>query len=227
MIELIFAIVIMGFVMLSMPMLMMQIKQSSKLSSQQESIAMISSKMNLIMTQQWDDIQTRLSNQSFVVETNGVAGLSNGGPGTMRGARITFQNTRVFTNPTIQASALLEIENDAGKEPGFLMDDIDDFNNFTTTLNLQDATPNLNTDYIDQKAVIKTNVNYVSYGNSFTGLNLAPLLVGPSGGTSNIKEILGELTTTNTSELSSDTKISLRAFSVNIGGYDVETRGGI
>ena len=224
MIELIFAIVIMGFVMLSIPMLMMQVKHASKLSSKQESIAMIASQMNLIMTHQWDDIQTRVTNDSFVVSTAGSNQLNV--TGTMRGARTQFQNTRVFSTPAIAATNVLAIELD-GKVDGIIMDDVDDYNNFNTTLLLQDATPNDKSDYIDKEVNIATSVNYVSYGDNFNGLALAPAPLGAVTVTTNIKEIIGVLTTANTSEMSSGNTIRLRAFSSNIGGYDVETREGI
>jgi len=227
MIELIFAIVIMGFVMLSIPMLMMQVKESSKLSSKQESIAMIATQMNLIMTQQWDDIQTRSNNDSFIVTTNGVDSLKQNGTSTFRGSRTKFQNTRIFANPNINASTTLGIElND--KPANAVMDDVDDYNNFSVNLVVQEATPNLNTDYIDNEINITTTVSYVSYGDNFNGSALTP---NPSNTalstTSNIKLIEGLLTTSNSSELSKNTNIKLRAFSSNIGGYDVETVGGI
>jgi type II secretory pathway pseudopilin PulG len=224
MIELIFAIVILSFVMMSIPMLMMEVKQTSKIESKQESIAMIATQMNLIMTQQWDDIQTRGGNDSFIVTTDGVTSLSQNG--TFRGIRNKFQGSRVFSTPNILASTELKIETD-GKPPGEFMDDIDDYNGYDARMVIQDGLENENADYIDKEIHIRTGVKYISYGDSFSGTSLNPSFNGATVKTSNIKEIYSVLTTTNISKLTEGNTITLRAFSSNIGGYDPETRGGI
>ena len=220
MIELIFAIVIMSFVMLSLPIIIMQVKQSNSLAIKQESIALISSQVNLILTYQWDDVQTRGNNQSFILKTNsGVSGLEYNLGTNLKGNRTAFINSRRYSTESLFASDKLILEKD--KTATFLTDDIDDFNGKTMTLLIETSEETSDSKYLDTKVNINTAINYANYTGDMNNPNITLVNSGSASKSTNIKSIDALLTT-----IKSKNKMRLKAFSTNIGGYNTETRGG-
>ena len=220
MIELIFAIVIMSFVMLSLPIIMMQVKQSTDLAIKQESIALISSQVNLILTHHWDDVQTRGNNSSYILKTNSGNKKIEFNPLTnLKGNRVTFKTSRRYSTESLFASDVLTLEKD--KDSIYLDDDIDDFNNKKMTLTIEASESASESKYLDTKVNLNTVVSYAKYVGDMSDPNIVLTNGGVSVVSTNIKSVNTLLTTPN-----SKTKIRLKGFSTNIGGYNSETLGG-
>jgi len=216
MIELIFAIVIMGIVLMSAPQLISTAAQSTNVGLQQESINEAAARINMILTYPWDQNDTNDSCIPPVLHvTNGDTKLDVVGSTARRvGVDInSSSHTFICDGQEFGASAI-------GSDGS---DDIDDFSG---TINLAtDASGSGGTDYLEKSTVqIVTTINYISDSASY---NQASFAYTPSsltgGGTSNIKEINATLTSTSTaSELVKN--IALTAFSCNIGGFEYESR---
>lgn len=219
MIELIFAIVIMGIVLMSAPMLISTATQSTFVALQQEGINEAASRVNMVMGYAWDEQNTQ-ENYLFPIlhVTSGDSAFDESGTTARRvGTPMASQRTFILSdadNSNLNASAL-------GPDGGD-QDDIDDFGG-TSLTNIETAT----IDYAEKTTVsIGTAIAYT--GDSVTGgYNQATVtfvpFAAPGGATTNIKSITVNLTSTSgTGELAKN--IILRAFTCNIGGYNLEER---
>lgn len=219
MIELIFAIVIMGIVMMSAPMLISSASQSIGVTLQQEGVNEASSRVNMLLTHAWDEQDTNNSCIPPVLTTLGDGELNS----TTNNRRIGVpknSNSRTFLCGTTELNASV-LGPDAGD---ITKDDIDDFANTTLVVDLTGAGGK---DYIEQNTVnIATAVTYASDSANYTNQTIVynAGATAPAA-TSNIKAIAVTLTSTAaaaTPELSKN--IVLRAFSSNIGSYEFESR---
>ena len=235
MIELIFALVIMGIVMMSAPMLISQSQKSTVVVLQQEAIAAGASNLNMIMSRHWDEADTNTTlGAPIITVDNGHAQLDNPRIGTPIGAKSNRKfidnlgNEQNATDPSrfgpIVASTF---ENDDALSS---YDDIDDFatidNNLSTLLEVDSA---LRGDLVDIKPntigkkgmVFETEINYVEDDTTEDTFQAAALTYNPSTNSAtstNIKHITLTITTdSNIDEL--EKKIILKAFSSNIGTY--------
>ncbi len=217
MIELIFAIVIMGIVLMSAPMLISTATQSTFVALQQEGINEAASRVNMIMGYAWDEQNTQ-DNYIFPIlhVTSGDPAFDESGYTARRvGTPMTSQRTFILSdanNSDLNASAL-------GSD-GADLDDIDDFGG-TSLTNIETAT----IDYVEKATVnISTTIAYTAdsitggYNNNDT-ITFVPF--GAPGGTTNIKSITVNLTG-SAGELTKN--IILRAFTCNIGSYKLEER---
>jgi len=227
MIELIFAIVVMGIVMLSVPQLLSTASQSGYVAIQQEAINEASTQMNIIMGHYWDENNTDDVNQPVLNTSNGnlnlrgIGGLRNRRKGTPKNSKRNF----IITGGALELNASV-IGQDATD-----MDDIDDFNGVTRTLHLEETSAV--SDYIEKNTInIVSNVSYISDkpsdgtytdpGDSNLRFDLNTTAF-PAGQTTNIKHI--QVTLTSTSGVNELNKtIILHAFSCNIGTYNLEER---
>ena len=230
MIELIFAIVIMGIVLMSAPMLISTATKSSYIAMQQESIASAASEIGMILTQHWDEGNANLSETSPILVTAGDGDL-NQTTATGRRAGTPLSSERGFflsSGGTLTASTSTNFTTEGD------FDDIDDFNGNDTTLkvyNSEDTQTNIG-DYIDTNISIRTTVAYIDdtpTSGSYVGSSSTISLNDPfnrgtgAGATSNIKLVSVRLTTTNNaSEL--EKNIILHAFTCNIGTYELAER---
>jgi len=224
MIELIFAIVVMGIVMLSVPMVLSQSSKSIYTGLQQEAIAAISAQMAIITTYHWDENDTNLSLGSPILETNSTnAGLQeNGSTGRRVGMPQNSARTyRINTGGRLSASAIgLNSDENSSIET---FDDIDDFNGGSIALT-SESTSTENGDYIDKNITITTSIGYGEDNVDFNASSITFNALSPSAtGTTNIKNITLVLTTNNT-EVELEKNITMRAFSCNIGSYKLNTR---
>ena len=218
MIELVFAIVIMGIAVMSAPSLISTATQSTESVFAQESIDQGVTRIAMILTYPWDEND---ANSSFPL----VLRVSNGDPALEPSASDPFRRKGVPKNPG-PSGAIVEagkhrvfatqqgeelnasaIGLDAGEGPGS-EDDIDDFTD--TTLQTVQSTGG---DYVLSGVTIATSVSYASdsanYGNrSFT---YVPVAGSP---TTNIKKIDVNVSSTH------GLPITLHAFSCNIGGIE-------
>ena len=222
MIELIFAIVIMGITMMSAPMLISTATQSTYVALQQEGINEAASRVNMIMGYAWDENNTddRYMPQILHV-SNGDTALDENGT-TARRIGIPTKSQRTFISSDRNVSDL-NASSTLGSDAGDL-DDIDDFiGNIALNL-IQTAT----VDYTEKNTIkINTAVTYVSDSTS-SGYDQSTITYSPftaSAATTNVKAIT--VTLTSTDAINADVlgkTIILRAFSCNIGGYEFKTR---
>ncbi len=222
MIELIFAIVIMGIVMMSAPMLVSTATQSSYVAIQQEGINEAASRVHMIMGYAWDENNVNDDYRPPILTvTNGDPALDKNNT-TQRRIGIPMASHRTFiqsdTNTTsnLNASALGK---DGITEPA---DDIDDF---TDPISLEFVERDDNTVGYVEKTTININTTIVyntdnaDYNQST--ISYVPFITGVA--TTNIKSIEVNLTSiSGVDEL--EKTIILRAFSSNIGGYTFEER---
>lgn len=199
MIELIFAIVVIGITLLSIPLMVNQASESSYTTLQQEAIAAAASDISLIMTREWDEANTNDTLDSTILTT---------ASGNYDQAARTNLRSRTYFSSTGGTRAASTLGADTGD-----LDDIDDVNGIHTTL----ATPDLGSDLIDQTMTIATTVSYLNDGTT------SPVGTSASGATSNIKGITITLTSGGTTpELQK--QIKLNAFSSNVGSYKLERK---
>jgi len=233
MIELIFAIVIMGIALMSAPNLISQASMGSLSAVQQEAIAACASEMGMIMTRHWDEADTNESDFSPILvvdedidDLNEAIGADGNGTGRRKGTpQASSRSFLTASGQRLNASvALNEDADDAGE-----FDDIDDFNGHTTTLSvgvIGEDTDAQTGDYIDTTLEIDSNVWYIpSPTGSYASVNknFNTPFAGGAGGTSNIKAISATITSSgHNTEL--NTNITLRAFMCNIGTYELKRR---
>ncbi len=224
MIELIFSIVIMGIVLLSAPMLISVASKSTSVALQQEGINEAATRINMILTYDWDDnsINVPCGTTSPILHANGANALK-----IVLGPKKTRIGVPANSNShTFDCSGLLQYNASAtmGQELPNTIDDIDDFNNVGLALVLNSGVGGK--DYIENpvttgghNVLINTAINYVDdaadYDKEFTfnfNSGSAP------ASTTNIKAINVTLTSSST-EKELEKNIVMHAFSCNIGSY--------
>ena len=223
MLELIFAIVVMGIVMLAAPMLMSQATQGSLNTVKQEAINAAAAQISLVQSVQWDESDTNPSTGAPILKvtsgypnfdevTSAISGTTVN-VGRRAGTPQTSKRSFVFSklNPSLRLGASA-IGPDGGDN-----DDVDDFTGTKTLVNIA-ATSATKGDYVQQLQVA-TAVSYVSDVPSSFGVSTvyAP---SSSGATTNVKEISVRVYAVN----NTDTNVTLRAFVSNIGSFDFDER---
>lgn len=224
MIELIFALVIMGIVLMSAPMLIQQSVKSSNVGLQQEAITATASHTSMVLSMYWDE------EDSFQEEN--TTGTTNGDILDINRSGFTFPNnsqSRVkplrlpsvsIIVPTINTSST----NDANETNYFEFDDVDDFNGETFGLvifNDEESSSDIG-DYVDNNISITTTVNFVEdMPVSGLAINTSDVNFTVMTVPTNIKLITVNLISNqNVDELNKN--ITLQAFSCNIGSYSIE-----
>ena len=215
MIELIFAIVIMGITLMSIPNLIYQASESGYTTIQQESIAAAASDLSLILAREWDENGTNPSSGSPILNTDSsVASLLS----ARDGARSRSYATGLGGAP-LNASTIV-----AGGDGDF--DDMDDVHGITGSVTLMDGTQDL----IDINITVDTNVTYItdSAGSAWDSSQALTFNFPPTGtpptGTTNIKHVSIKLTSTSSVEELADKEIIFNAFSCNLGSYKLERK---
>ena len=224
MLELIFAIVIMGIILMSAPQLISTAAKSGYVAIQQEAINEAASQVNMIMGYQWDENDVneqyidpilQVSNGHSDLDEDGTTGRRQGTP---------EQSYRSFVRSDgvddLAASTSLAKETGETEE-----DDIDDFTGTTVHLVLIPEST-LKADYIETTTIdINRTVAYSDDTASYNSSNFTydPFNAPTSGPTTNIKSITVTLTSSSgLDEL--DKEITLRGFSCNIGAYKLEEK---
>jgi hypothetical protein len=224
MLELIFAIVIMAIILMSAPQLLSTAAKSGYVAIQQEAINEAASHVNMIMGYHWDESATDESYVDPILRVaSTTAGLVEAVP-TGRRLGTPEESYRSFIrsdgNNTLSASTL---GFDTG-ETNVNRDDMDDFVGTSNIVLVPETS--LVANYLETTININTAITYstdnVNYNQS--AITYDPF-VDSGGATTNIKSIVVTVTeaaTTTAQEL--DKEIKLRAFSCNIGGYQLEER---
>jgi hypothetical protein len=230
MIELIFAIVIMGLVMMSAPMMISTATQSAETTFQQESIAIAATKISNITTYAWDQSNTQAAHNGNGL--NRVLAVSSAGENELEDRNGTFKRQPIDVNITASAKSDFGSQQDFDTEANTTEtrnNDIDDFDNNSFSLSVtNDASGSQSTatssdkgGYMDVNLTIATevkyindNANYASCSTSSNGCAFSNPFSGASpAGTTNIKMIQVTLTSSNVA----DKKIVLKSFACNIG----------
>jgi len=219
MIELIFAIVIMGFALMSIPNLLALSANSGYTSLQQEAIATASADISLILSREWDESNTIDTIGEVILKTDGDSNLEE-----RLGGR-----TRIKGSVPINASSASYLK--ADMDNGVLdNDDIDDANGKKGILTTVVTTSSTQTGNVDKYIEINTEVIYISDKEKKGIWNSSKEVIYdyPSNPTklttrSNIKHIKTTLTS-NSGVKELDKNIVMSAFSCNIGGYKISRK---
>ena len=234
MIELIFALVIMGIVLMSAPMLIQQSVKSSNVALQQEAIVAAASHTSLLLSLYWDERNApndeNASNDNYgeildINRTNFT--YPNRNNSSLRSISLTEINATINTMDT----------NDTNETDIFKFDDVDDFNKEPFGLMIFNSESS-NSDYVDIDINITTNVNFAQdipttllttdinvtdiTSNTSVINNVTPSDITTLSDTNstNIKFITVNLTSNqNVEELNKS--ITMKAFSCNIGQYSI------
>ena len=231
MIELIFALVVIGLVLMTAPMIRSTAAKSSFVAIQQESVNEAASHINIVMGYHWDEGATdeHYIDPILVVSTTGDSDLSSFKLGSWRiGTPIESSRSIIREDGTknIPAVTPANLGMDAGEPPE---DDVDDFIGSYTLKAYGSPT----SDVVDKNIKVATSVSYAldspSAGSGpyrttggdgkiqFNGLT------DTTAGSTNIKHIRVTLTTDSTADELEKT-IVLHSFVCNIGAYKLERK---
>lgn len=223
MIELIFALVIMGIVLMSAPQLISTAAKSGYVTIQQESINEAAAQVNMVLGYYWDEAA---ADESFLppvlhvgagnsdLNESGTSGLRKGTP------RLSQRSFIRDDSQELNATAIASLGSDSTDR-----DDVDDFSGDTNLTLVAGSSA----DYIETDTInINTAVSYITDGgsyapNSSNEITFSPNFSSSPGDTTNIKRITVTLTSTaDIDEL--EKNIVLNAFSCNIGATEFEER---
>ncbi len=210
MIELIFAIVVIGITLMSIPQLLSVSAKGGYTALQQEAIAQVSSDVSLLLTREWDEEGSDSNMHSPILKSDGNAGLSE-----RNGARSRSYHSA--TGETYTATTTLEDDGDG--------DDIDDIaHDGLVTLEPTGI------DSIDKNILISYTVEYAlddPTGSAWDTSNVVaynePFSPATPASTTNIKRIKAVLiSNSGVEELKKE--ISINAFSCNVGSFQLERK---
>ncbi len=229
MIELIFAIVIMGIVLMSTPMLISTAAKSSFVTIQQEAINEAASQLNMIMGYQWDEHNTNEDYIPLILKVSSTETeldeVNISAEPTGRRLGTPDESYRTFLQSDGNRSDASTLGKDTGETVDDNFDDMDDFTGSTVHLTLIETSSADNvekTTDINISRTIAYSDDNASY-NSSTGIISYDPFGSPTGSTTNIKSITVTLIS-NSGVEELDKEIILRAFSCNIGGYKLEEK---
>jgi hypothetical protein len=217
MIELIFAIVVMGIAMLALPMITAQSSKGIESAIMQESVSEVASNMNIVLAKYWDEENTKAGQESMILSTTN-------GNFAARSGLIQDYNGRTTKDQTAASNDLtFSVADDPDGS-----DDLSDFNTQVINLDVYSNQENqvYEGDYIDKSISLATTVafapdNVAVAGNTLT-YNFDPKAAAAAGST-DIKRVNITLTTANTAAVSQSgslkdiEEIQLNGFSCNIG----------
>ena len=218
MIELIFALVIIGIVLMSAPMLIQQSVKSSNVALQQEAISVAASQVAIVLSMHWDENNTNIpAGASPILDANRThypfppAGLTD-----VTG-RNTDENNTLTPTPFNNFGKDETNSSDTNESSYINFDDVDDYNNqnFGLMLFNNESTSSDIGEYVDVNISIKTTVRYTQESNVLNNIHTA------TSPYSNIKAIKVNLTS-NSGVEELDKNITFQAFSCNIGTYAIK-----
>ena len=233
-IELIFAIVIIGITLISVPNLMKTTAKASNQAISQESISSVASHIDMVMAQFWDENSTnpKYNNPILKVELeNSSLSEASDSNGYLLGRRVgsaisSPRRYAVDINGTKLSATPATLIGKDGNETD--ADDVDDFDNQTVSLVDRNSTPADLGDYKDQTVQITTAINYISdKPTNGATYNLSSISFDDPFSASNIKTQstnIKTITVVLQSSNNSNKTIILRAFSCNIGSSSLKER---
>ena len=231
MIELIFAIVVMGIALLSAPMMLETAGKSNNVAFHQESIAIVAAQVSAMLTYAWDEQNT----QTFPSRDNTLSVASGDTKLDGNNSHPNQENrTRSANAATAVATFGMNKENETiGSVIHFeaIPDDVDDFEHTDSNLTIAKSGNQLSQygDIMDTSVIMSTHVTYLNdaakYDNpsgrfSFSKVDEAAWTA--IANSTNIKLISTTLISTNVEK-----EIKLHAFMCNIGAAQPNTRKSI
>ena len=213
-IELVISIVIIGMVMMSIPMLIMESEENDEYSILQETILANRTKLAQIMTYRWDENAVEpLTGIIRIVDTLGDSDLNRSVSNKRAGNVIKNFRRKMLDTPTFATMAVDGL------------DDIDDFNGQNSQVVFQEATASQGMGYKNRNFNLLVNVQYISdsanYNNPTISFSFDASATSPTS--TNIKMI-----TLDTLFASVDNRTNIpfrfRAFACNIGSIQLEER---
>ncbi len=229
MIELIFALVIMGIVLMTAPMLINTAAKSGYVTIQQEAINEAASQVNMIMGYHWDEnsadelyIDPILKVSSTSADSELDELNTTASPSTGRRAGTPKESYRAF----IRSDGIRPSATTIPSTPNSIKNDVGDFNG--EIIHLEDKSggaagdiDNIEKNTIDIAIAVKYIPDTTAYNSNDITFNYSNSVTAT--GTTNIKDI--NVTLTSSSGLDElDKEITLHAFSCNIGGYKLEEK---
>ena len=229
MIELIFAIVIMGIIMLSVPQIVSSATKSTYIGMQQEAINMAATQLSEMMTFAWDENDANMSEKMPVLQTASafIPNCINATPPGVTSASGRLCRgfvTNASFNATATTAALGADIND------FERDDVDDFDdsNLTMTIYGGEGIETQKGNYVDTQVKLRSTISYgddtprtTSAAPSAGGYDRNIAFANPfrfiMPNSTNIKLLSITLTSDNSSDEIGQKQISLSAFMCNIG----------
>jgi hypothetical protein len=220
MVELVFALVIMGIVLMSAPMLISTVSKSINVALQQEGINEAASRLGIILTHEWDENNVNVpceGTPSILHTTSPVTALEEYNNTQLRIGVPPTSNSHTYdcNGNEYNATAI-------GSEDGYY-NDIDDFDGSSALVEVT-ASGTGGKNYIETDTVqISTTVQYAADAGSNPNYNSKSITYVPSTAsstTSNIKLISTTLTSTSSAEELNQKQITLRTFSCNLGSYN-------
>lgn len=210
MLELVFAIVIMGIAVMSLPLILTQVQTNNAFALQQEAILAAKTKIGDILTHEWDNNSYDTTAQrSFALDTtNGDVELGRVGTTNQRIGHINADYRRKLYDATVvlndrSASAI-------GADGGDL-DDIDDFSGQATTIAATETAGTL--DYVFTTLTLTPTITYASDAATYRNSTLTDFTFNPANAATtptNIKTVSVQVS-------GASQTITLRAFSCNVG----------
>ena len=241
MIELIFAIVIMGIVMLSAPLMVSTATQSSSVAFQQESIAIAAAHANTLMTYAWDEKNTNSYKIDSGGSPNNILTVANGHGDIDSAYRLiasAYLRTPDGNLSSVRGTFGGQDGNNSvlGLKAELIKDDVDDFHGASASLSIANGTStsakSFEDDYMDTDITLSTDIAYFNDSPTSnyaacktTGCAFSKLFddTETQPASSNIKRIKVTLESGNVD----DKKIILRSFMCNIGAATPLKRGSI
>jgi len=208
MIELVFAIVIMGIAVMSLPLILTQVQNNNAFAMQQEAILAAKAKIGDILTYEWDDNSYDATAQrSYVLDTlNGNVELNRMGATGLRAGHINADYRRKMFDTSIALA-----DRSATATNTTSGNDIDRFNGQATTIAATLGNAGQGLDYVFTLTLTPA-ITYASDTATYsdTPLNNFVFDFTNANAITNIKTISVQVT-------GGDQSITLRAFTCNIG----------
>jgi Tfp pilus assembly protein PilV len=208
MIELVFAIVIMGIAVMSLPLILTQVQNNNAFAMQQEAILAAKAKIGDILTYEWDDNSySATAQRSYVLDTlNGNGDLNRAGTTDRRVGHVNANYRRKLFDSSIALTA--RSATDTNTTGG---NDIDRFNGQDTNISATLENAGKGLDYVFA-LTLKPTITYASDTATYSNnpLNNFVFDFANANAITNIKTISVQVT-------GGDQNITLRAFTCNIG----------
>lgn len=203
MLELVFAIVVMGIAVMSLPLILTQVQTNNTFSLQQEAILAAKTKIGDILTYEWDHNSYDVAAQrSFVLTAINGNGDLNCSATTFR--RIGHVNADYRRKCSLAGATASAIGTDG-------LDDIDDFNGQATTITatLEGAGT---LDYVFTALTLTPTITYASDTATYSNTPLNNFTFNPNN--ANVRTNIKTIAVTASG---GNQNITLRTFSCNIG----------
>lgn len=217
MLELVVAIVVMGIVLMSLPLLISQTKSNNEFAMQQEAILAARTKLGDVLTYAWDEQSANQTQVAFVLDTNDTGSDSelNKNSTSRRVGHVLGDKRRkgfdVLT-PSTASGAL-------GADGGEVLATFNDIDDFTGSVQALSAGVTTAFDYKFTDMNITTTVFYIADNATYANSNIVGFQLGTAniGRRSNIKMV-------QVSVRGAQNDFVLRSYATNIGESELLRR---